>query len=305
MIRRHINFLIYMAVMACVVLCAGCADGLFGEDGAQHSARRIELSGEIYQEAVTRIDDNGFSDGDGIGVYIVDYKAGTSGTLQQSGNRADNVCYTYRAANSKWYSYYDVYWKDLNTHIDVYGYYPYANPESVDNYTFMVQRDQSTASADGKMGGYEASDFLWGKLIDVAPTSAALRLLLRHRMSNACVKLVKGEGFTEQEWLRASKLVLVTNLSRKASINMKDGTVKVAGSVETSATIPLKVSDEWRTIVVPQTVPAGTALFSITIGGVPYKFVKNEAFTYVSGKQMIFGIKVDKIADSGKYGFTP
>lgn len=49
-----------MAVMACVVLCAGCADGLFGEDGTQHSTRRIELSGEIYQEAVTRIDDNGF-----------------------------------------------------------------------------------------------------------------------------------------------------------------------------------------------------------------------------------------------------
>lgn len=304
MIRKHINFLIYMAVMASVVLCAGCADGLFSEDGAQHSARRIELSGEIYQEAVTRIDDNGFCDGDGIGVYIVDYKAGTPGTLQQSGNRADNVCYTYRAANSKWYSYYDVYWKDLNTHIDVYGYYPYANPESVDNYTFMVQRDQSTASADGKMGGYEASDFLWGKLIDAAPTSAALRLLLRHRMSNACVKLVKGEGFTEQEWLRASKLVLVTNLSRKASINMKDGTVKVAGSVETSATIPLKVSDEWRTIVVPQTVPAGTALFSITIGGVPYKFAKNEALTYVSGKMMKFAIKVDKIADGGKYRLT-
>lgn len=80
--------------------------------------------------------------------------------------------------------------------------------------------------------------------------------------------------------------------------------MKVAGSVETSATIPLKVSDEWRTIVVPQTVPAGTALFSITIGGVPYKFVKNEAFTYVSGKMMKFTIKVDKIADSGKYGFT-
>lgn len=74
MIRKHINFLIYMAVMACVVLCAGCADGLFGEDGAQHSARRIELSGEIYQEAVTRIDDNGFSDGDGIGVYMLTIK---------------------------------------------------------------------------------------------------------------------------------------------------------------------------------------------------------------------------------------
>ena len=286
------------------MLCAGCAEGLFGEDGTQHCTRRIELLGEIDQVAVTRVNDGGFCDGDGMGIYIVDYKAGTPGTLQQSGNRADNVCYTYDEANRKWNSDYDVYWKDFHTHIDVYGYYPYAKPVSIDNYTFNVQRDQSTATADGKMGGYEASDFLWGKLSDVAPTSAALRLLLRHRMSSACVKLLKGEGFTESEWESIDKTVLATNLARKASINMTDGTVKVAGDVETSATIPSQVNDEWRAIVVPQTVPAGTTLFNITIGGAPYKFAKNEAFTYVSGKMMKFNIRVDKAEGNGKYRLT-
>ena len=287
-----------------MVLCAGCAEGLFGADGTQHSTRRIKLSGEIDQVAVTRVNDGGFCDGDGMGIYIVDYKAGTPGTLQQSGNRADNVCYTYDEANRKWNSDYDVYWKDFHTHIDVYGYYPYVKSVSIDNYTFNVQRDQSTATADGKMGGYEASDFLWGKLSDVAPTSAALRLLLRHRMSSACVKLLKGDGFTESEWEGMDKTVLVTNLARKASINMTDGTVKVAGDVEPSATIPSQVNDEWRAIVVPQTVPAGTTLFSITIDGAPYKFAKNEALTYVSGKMMKFNIRVDKTAGGGKYRLT-
>ena len=304
MISKHINFLTYIAITICVVLCVGCADGLLGEDGTQHHAQRIELSGEIDQVAVTRVNDGGFCNGDGMGIYIVDYKAGTSGTLQQSGNRADNVCYTYDEANRKWNSDYDVYWKDFHTHIDVYGYYPYAQSVNIDNYTFNVQRDQSTATADGKMGGYEASDFLWGKLSDVAPTSAALRLLLRHRMSSACVKLLKGEGFTESEWESIDKTVLATNLARKASINMTDGTVKVAGDVETSATIPSQVNDEWRAIVVPQTVPAGTTLFSITIGGTPYKFAKNEAFTYVSGKMMKFNIRVDKAEGNGKYRLT-
>lgn len=304
MIRKHINFLIYIAITICVVLCVGCADGLLGEDGTQHHAQRIELSGEIDQVAVTRVNDGGFCNGDGMGIYIVDYKAGTPGTLQQSGNRADNVCYTYDEANRKWNSDYDVYWKDFHTHIDVYGYYPYANPESIDNYTFNVQRDQSSATADGKMGGYEASDFLWGKLSDVAPTSTALRLLLRHRMSSACVKLLKGEGFTESEWEGMDKTVFATNLARKASINMTDGTVKVAGYVESSATIPSQVNDEWRAIVVPQTVPAGTTLFSITIGGAPYKFAKNEALTYVSGKMMKFNIRVDKTEGNGKYRLT-
>ncbi len=287
-----------------MVLCAGCAEGLFGADGTQHCPRRIELSGEIDQVAVTRVNDGGFCDGDGMGIYIVDYKAGTPGTLQQSGNRADNVCYTYDEANRKWNSDYDVYWKDFHTHIDVYGYYPYVKSVNIDNYTFNVQRDQSTATADGKIGGYEASDFLWGKLSDVAPTSAALRLLLRHRMSSACVKLLKGEGFTESEWESIDKTVLATNLARKASINMTDGTVKVAGDVETSATIPSQVNDEWRAIVVPQTVPAGTTLFNITIGGAPYKFAKNEAFTYVSGKMMKFNIRVDKAEGNGKYRLT-
>ena len=304
MIRKNINFLIYITITVCVVLCAGCADGLFGEDGALHHTQRIELSGEIDQVAVTRVNDGGFCDGDGMGIYIVDYKADIPSTLQQSGNRADNVCYTYDEANCKWNSDQDVYWKDNHTHIDVYGYYPYANPESIDNYTFNVQRDQSSATADGNMGGYEASDFLWGKLSDVAPTSTALRLLLRHRMSSACVKLLKGEGFTESEWEGMDKTVFATNLARKASINMTDGTVKVAGDVELSATIPSQVNDEWRAIVVPQTVPAGTTLFSITIDGAPYKFAKNEALTYVSGKMMKFNIRVDKTEGNGKYRLT-
>ena len=47
MISKYINFLIYIAITICVVLCAGCAEGLFGEDGTQHCTRRIELSGEI------------------------------------------------------------------------------------------------------------------------------------------------------------------------------------------------------------------------------------------------------------------
>ena len=304
MIRKHINFLIYIAITICVVLCVGCADGLLGEDGTKHCTLRIELSGEVDQVAVTRVNDGGFCDGDGMGIYIVDYKAGIPGTLQQSGNRADNVRYTYDETNRKWNSDYDVYWKDFHTHIDVYGYYPYAQSVNIDNYTFNVQCDQSTATADGKMGGYEASDFLWGKLSDVAPTTAALRLLLRHRMSSACVKLLKGEGFTESEWEGIYKTVFATNLARKASINMTDGTVKVAGEVESSPTIPSQVNDEWRAIVVPQTVPAGTTLFNITIGGAPYKFAKNEAFTYVSGKMMKFNIRVDKAEGSDKYHLT-
>lgn len=154
------------------------------------------------------------------------------------------------------------------------------------------------------MGGYEASDFLWGKVSDVAPTTSVIRLPMAHRMSNARVTLIKGSGFAEGEWANLEKIVLTANVARKASINLSTGEIKTAGAVENTMTIPSRTNDEWRTIVVPQTVAAGTTLFSITIGGVPYKFTKNEAFTYVSGKMMNFGIKVDKQTGSGAYKLT-
>ena len=301
----HKNSYIFTVVLVLCMMLAACSDYLYDEDGGKlNSEDRIQLSGDITQLSVTRVNDSGFCDGDVMGVYVVDYDGGTPGTLKPDGNRGDNVRHTYEEASNHWNSAYDLFWKDKHTHIDVYGYYPFANPESIDDYQFEVQKDQSKISEDGEMGGYEASDFLWGKVGDVAPTTNVIRLPLSHRMSNARVTLIQGSGFAEGEWANTEKIVLAPNLVRKASINLANGEVKPAGSVESTATIPSRVGDEWRTIVVPQTLKASTTLFSITIGGVPYKFAKNEALTYVAGKMMNFGIKVDKKAASGQYKLT-
>ena len=298
-ISKHTFYMVALVAM----LFTGCSDDFFGSS-EQHDSNRIQLSGDIDQIAVTRVNDNGFCNGDVMGVYIVDYDGNTPGTLKVSGNRGDNVRHTFDEPNYKWSSAYDLFWKDKHTHIDVYGYYPFANPESIEDYQFEVQKDQSTTTSEGEMGGYEASDFLWGKVADVAPTTSVIRLPLAHRMSNARVTLIQGSGFADGEWANTKKIVLTANVARKASINLSTGEIKAAGSAESTMTIPSRVNDEWRTIVVPQTVAAGTTLFSITIGGVPYKFTKNEALTYVAGKMMNFGIKVDKQAGSGAYKLT-
>lgn len=295
--------LLYL-LAAGAMLLTGCSDDFFGDKTEQHDSNRIQLSGDIDQLAVTRVNDNGFCNGDVMGVYIVDYEGNKPGTLKVNGNRGDNVRHTFDEPNYKWNSAYDLFWKDKHTHIDVYGYYPFANPESIEDYQFEVQKDQSKATENGEMGGYEASDFLWGKVSDVAPTTSVIRLPMAHRMSNARVTLIQGSGFAEGEWANLEKIVLTANVARKASINLSTGEIKTAGAVENTMTIPSRTNDEWRTIVVPQTVAAGTTLFSITIGGVPYKFTKNEAFTYVSGKMMNFSIKVDKQTGSGAYKLT-
>ena len=298
------NQYIYTCLLSGLMTLAGCQDEVFNDGTAAGLADRIQLSGEIDQLAGKRVNDNGFCDGDVMGVYIVDYNGNEPGALQLTGNRGDNVRHTFDETAYAWNSAYDIYWKDRHTHIDIYGYYPFGSPESIESYDFTVQRDQSTESEDGEMGGYEASDFLWGKVADVAPTTEVIRLPMQHRMANARVTLVEGPGFEAGEWVKTEKTVLVTNLCREATINLADGTVTQNGGIESTATIPSRVNDEWRAIVVPQSVAAGTTLFSITIGGVPYKFSKNENFTYMPGRMSNFSIRVDKKAGSGQYTLT-
>ena len=299
--KRNFHLIIYGMLTAVLAACSDSFD-LTGDSLGER--QKIELSGDIDQMAVTRVNDNGFVDGDVMGVYIVDYEGSNPGKLQVNGNRGDNVRHTFDEAGYKWNSAYDVFWKDKQTHIDVYGYYPFGSPESIEQYAFTVQRDQSKPTEGGEMGGYEQSDFLWGKASDVAPTTSVIRLSMQHRMANARVTLVEGTGFAEGEWAKTEKTVLATNLIREATINLNDGTVTATGSVEKTATMPSRVKDEWRVIVIPQTVKAGTTLFSITINGVPYKFTKLEALTYQAGKMTNFGIRIDKKGIEGQYALT-
>lgn len=153
------------------------------------------------------------------------------------------------------------------------------------------------------MGGYEASDFLWGKAADVAPTERIIRLPMRHRMSSPRITLTEGDGFAEGEWAGLEKQVLIKNTKQKAVINLADGSVSATGEVSPTGIIPYVKDNVFRGIVVPQTISAGTQLFSITVNGVVYNFSKEEAFTYVSGKMHNFTIQVNKKESTGEYTF--
>lgn len=264
----------------------------------------ISLSAEINQVAVTRVNDNGFCNGDVMGVYIVDYNGENPGALLSKGNRADNLRHTYDEANSKWNSSYDVYWKDDKTNIDIYGYYPFGSPEDVDNYPFTIQQDQNKAANGENLGGYEASDFLWGKVEKVAPTSNRIRLPLHHKLSSAKVELVEGEGFSSGEWNSIAKSIVIKNVKHEATISLANGTVTPKGAIASTGIIPHRNGSAFRAIIVPQTVPANTELFGITVDSKPYSFKKGEDFTYTSGRLHKFTIKVDKKNNAGDYTFT-
>ena len=264
----------------------------------------IVISGTISQEYATRANDTGFCNGDVVGIYIVDYDGETPGTLLNEGNRADNLRFTFDEAAYKWNPAYEIYWKDKKTHIDIYGYYPWGAPEDVENYAFEVEKDQRREAANGQMGGYEASDFLWGKAADNEPTAAVIRLGFNHKMASVRVTLAEGIGFEEGEWAAAQKQVIILNTARKSSINLKTGVVTASDEIASTGTIPYKDGDDYRAIVVPQTVPSGTNLLSVTVDGESYFLKKSEDMVYNPSKQHNFTVTVNKRAAGGGLEFV-
>lgn len=266
---------------------------------------KLTLTGEIDQLYLSRVNDNGFADGDQMGVYVVDYAGGEAGTLQASGNRANNVKHTFDYENFKWTAEKDIYFRDENTPVDIYGYYPYssATPSDVNQYAFEVQKDQQSEAGNGLMGGYEQSDFLWGKVTQVYATDRVIRLPMKHRMSNVRITLKEGDGFAEGQWEKLAKIVMIQNTVTKAVINLSTGDVTPQGEASEAGILPYESDGEWRAIVVPQTVGAGKSLFTLTVGQQSYRFMPQTATVLEPCKMNNYTITVNRKTDTGDFEF--
>ena len=264
----------------------------------------IRLDGSISQVS-TKVNAQGFEDGDALGLYAVNYENGnqTPGTLKDKGNQADHVKYVLDEKNGKWTPVKPVYYKDVNTNVDLYAFYPHAEPSSVSEYNFEVQKDQSTKETASRLGGYEASDFLWGKAENIAPTEASIKVTLNHMMAGAHVILKEGTGFEEAgDFALIDKKVLVSNTTRKASIDLSNGHVTPIGGAQATGIVMAPQSDgSFRAVVVPQKVAANATLFSITIDGQAYSFTRENTHEYVAGKLSQFTITVNRKYPSGQY----
>ena len=290
--------------LTALLFLMGCSIHESDNPMLEGSGNPIRIGGEIYQAYMTRANDQGFANGDEIGIYVVDYNGSTPGELTVSGTRASNLRFTFNEASWAWVPDHEIYYKDKDTHIDVYGYYPYAAPESIDNYAFEVKKDQADEGGNGKMSGYEASDFLWGMTADVAPSSRTITVKFQHKMASAKVTLAQGTGFDSAEWASLEKSVITESAIRTSTINLKTGEVKVTGTRPSTGTIAYRSGNDWRCIIVPQTIAAGEALFSLNVGGLPYSLRKGDDFTFAPGKQHNFTITVNKRTETGTYEFV-
>lgn len=228
----------------------------------------------------TRATDKNFEVGDKTGLYVVNYKNNSAQELQNSGNHVNNMCFTY---NGSWVASTPIYWIDNVTHADFYCYYPYsASISDVTCYNFAVENNQSVES------NYKASDFMWVKRSNIAPTPDPVQLNVRHSMSNIIVKLKAGKGYKEEDLKNAQ--VTISSLKTNSTINLKDGIATATGSaVEIT---PLKVAEGYKALIVPQTV-TNVPLIKVVIDKKSY--VLTQSVTFEANKQHTCTVTVNKI----------
>ena len=296
-------------LLSTLLMIAGCAEELpVGNTGLDESGMiPLNIEGRINQTA-TKANAQGFVNKDAVGLFAVNYLEGNTvaGTLVPEGNQADNVKYIFDETNFKWNPVRAVYYKDINTHADLYLYYPYqASITDVNAAGFEVKKDQSAAATATELSGYEASDFLWGKGEDITPSQTAVAIRLSHKLAAVQVALAEGTGFEDGEFESLEKSVILTGTTRKATIDYATGNVTAVGNPQLDGIVMCPQGDgSWRAIAIPQTVAASTQLFAITVNGVSYKFSQTSAVTYQSGKQTDFTITVSKKSPSGEYEFA-
>ncbi|MDR0988133.1 MAG: fimbrillin family protein [Prevotellaceae bacterium] len=273
---------------AIAALSAGCQNSDIAERAGQ-------MRFDALLPTATRVAGNAFESGDVMGVYVTRYSGTTPAPLQLSGNYANNAVTAYDGTS--WVSTPAIYWTEDK--YDVYAYYPYAKPASVDEYLFTVAADQRTAKEGDTPGGYEASDFLWAKATGVtqSATEGAVKLNFRHCMSRFVVNLKKGEQYEGN--LPDDAVVRIHNTVPEAMIDLATGTV-TRHPYESAKSITARSlgAGSYAAIVVPQRIEFRLPLVEIIAKGVSY--LVESAFVFKPGVQYTYTITLNNDPDKVK-----
>ncbi len=233
---------------------------------------------EALHPSVTRVTETVFENGDKIGLYATEYNGDIATPLQISGNWANNVATTYNGA--AWTPAKKIFWSE-NT-MDVYGYYPYMTPTSIDKHLWSVQLDQSTPETADALSGYEASDFLWAKASGVDQTDGSVLLEFKHVCTKMVIKLVKGEKFTD-EFPDNTKVYLHSTIPT-ATIDFEKGILSkdIYGIRQRIRARRISI-DTFEVILIPQSITERMPFVEIEMSGVSY--LTEDMFSYRPGMQ--------------------
>jgi hypothetical protein len=152
---------------------------------------------------------------------------------------------------------------------DFYAIYPQQNIEAMEDVLFHIATDQSQPSADGVLGGYEASDIMWAKAEKHSREDGAVKLQFQHMMSKLVVDIVRGPSYEGE--LPENIEVHIYNTATTARVNWRIGSLEKYLYSE-NKTIKMKQvdGDTFEAIVVPQFIERSTPLVEVTMEGIAY-----------------------------------
>ena len=262
----------YIALATLAFVITGCenSDNIpIVEDGVMQI--------EVLHPSATRATETSFENGDVIGLYATEYSGDFAAPLQISGNWANNVATTFDGTS--WTPAKKIFWSENK--MDVYGYYPYMTPTSIDEHLWSVQLDQSTPETAVALSGYEASDFLWGKATGVSQTDGDVQLQFKHRCSKLVIKLVKGSDYSGV--LPTESELYIHSTVPTATIDFVNGAVvkDVYGEMET---IKARRVDDgtFEAVIIPQRMETRRPFIEYIANGVSYLY--EGTFVFKAGK---------------------
>lgn len=241
----------------------------------------------------TRATLSNFEPGDKMSLYAVEYNGEEVAEVQTAGNYINNEEMTYDG--SEWSSARTLYWSE--NPCDFYGFYPYRPTGSMKDVYFEVAADQSKPTADGVLGGYEASDLMWAKTEKVSRNDGTVNLLFHHMMTRVVVEIVRGASYEGE--LPEDITVHLYNMATTAIVDWTVGTLEVypLGSRNTITMRQLD-ADSFDAIVVPQFIERRTPLVEITMEGIAYLLETSMSFR--PGKQHTLTITLNTSPDQEK-----
>lgn len=272
------NILILAVATLLMVGCSKNDEYMVVDDGVMQISALLP--------STTRATAGGFENGDKIGLYVTDYTGEVASPLQISGNWANNVATIYDGTN--WSTAKKIFWSDNK--MDVYGYYPYMTPTSIDLHPFAVALDQSTEGENGELGGYEASDFLWAKTSAVTKDGGTVPLEFKHRCSRLIVKLIKGKDYKGDFPTSAS--LYIHNVVPTATIDFTTGAVVKDIFGEPTTIKARKVTDDtYEAIIVPQRITTRRPFIELIANNISY--LLEDTFYFKAGTQHTISLTIN------------
>ena len=276
----------YISVVAFALLTIGCEKDNF--------ENKVEDTGVMNIEALhpssTRVSNTAFESGDIIGVYVTEYDEDVAKPLQISGNWANNVAVTYDGVTCN--PAKKIFWSDSK--MNVYGYYPYMKPSSIDSHIWSVQLDQSTPKTETSLSGYEASDLLWATATGVTHNDESVQLQFDHLCAKMVVRLVKGESFT-MDFPEDAEVFLHSTVPT-ATIDFEKGIISkdIYGSRQKIKARRVS-ADTFEVILIPQSIQTSMPFVEVVMGDIAY--MTEDMFSYRPGVQYEVEITLNSSPD--------